>query len=50
MLQWWVGQTLGGAGMLGWVKLDREQVRDIVKILAPSIVALGIVLLLLLRF
>ena len=50
MLQWWVGQTLGGAGMLGWVKLDREQVRDIVKILAPGIVALGIVVLLLLKF
>jgi hypothetical protein len=35
--------------MLGWVKLDREQVRDIVKILVPGIVTLGIVLLLLLR-
>ena len=44
------GKTLWGAGMLGWVKLDREQVRDMVKILAPGIVILGIVLLLLLRF
>ena len=43
------GKTLGDGGMLGWVKLDREQVRDIVKILVPGIVTLGIVLLLLLR-
>ena len=32
---------------MGWVKLDREQVHDIVKVLAPGIVTLGIVLLLL---
>ncbi len=32
--------------MFGWVQLDREQVRDIARILVPGIVVLGFVLLL----
>ena len=43
------GDDVQGQGMFGWVRLDREQVHDIAKILVPGIVTLGIVLLLFLR-
>ena len=33
--------------MLGWVNLDREQIREFARILMPGIAVLGIMLLLL---
>ena len=47
VLQWWVGKTLGGRGMLGWVELDRGQVHEFARILMPGIAALGLMVLLL---
>ena len=37
----------GWSAMLGWVNLDREQVREFATILVPGIAALGLTVLLL---
>jgi len=44
-----VCQLAGGpGGMLGWVNLDREQLRDMAKLLIPGVAIIGTIVLLLL--
>ena len=42
-----VMRVAGWGAMLGWVNLDREQVREFATILIPGIAALGLTVLLL---